>query len=94
MQKQVNAKNKGAKKETPAGVPAGEDAIDIRPVGNKNSKNEEGDGVEEGKTADNENKNNAAAGNTSLPILGVSKSASGENPEEESKGRQTERTRS
>ena len=89
MQKQVNAKSKGAKKDSPAGVPAGEDAIDIRPVDMKAKPNTE------------ENKNSAAAANDkaapdakSVPsILGVSK-ANSENPEEETKGRQTERTKS
>ena len=71
-------------------MPAGEDAIDIRPVDMKNKNEGEGDGAEEGK-------NNASGGDSStaaaterngstLPILGISK-VSSENPEEETKGR-------
>lgn len=75
-------------------MPAGEDAIDIRPVDTK-TKNEEGDGAEEGKNGPSGGDSSTAdRTGTSLPVLSVSKNASSENPEEETKGRQTERTRS
>jgi len=78
----VNAKNNTKKKDSPAGVPAGEDAIDIRPVDIKNNKDYEGD-----------DKNKASPINKNGPILGVSK-AQNDSLEEEAKGRQVERTKS
>ena len=60
------------------------------------TKNEgEGDGAEEGKNGGGDSSAATTEKNgTTLPILGISKASSGENPEEETKGRQTERTRS
>ena len=86
MQKQVGGKNaKSAKKDSPAGVPAGEDAIDIRPIDTKTK---------------NTTTPTSASGDTAKPkiipdglILGVSKPTT-DNPEEETKGSKTERTRS
>ena len=93
MQKQVSVKNnKGAKKESPAGVPAGEDAIDIRPVDMKNKNHGEA-ACEERKSGAAGDNNKASPDKIAVPILGISKPLN-ENPEEETKGRQTERTRS
>lgn len=97
MQKQANAKNgKGAKKDSPAGVPAGEDAIDSRPIDmkNKNGEAAAAASTNEERKVDG-SKASTATDSTAVPILGISKPSSSENPEqEETKGRQTERTRS
>ena len=96
MQKQANAKNgKGAKKDSPAGVPAGEDAIDIRPVDMKNKNGEAAAASTNEERKVDGSKASTATDSTAVPILGISKPSSSENPEqEETKGRQTERTRS
>ena len=77
-------------------MPAGEDAIDSRPIDmkNKNGEAAAAASTNEERKVDG-SKASTATDSTAVPILGISKPSSSENPEqEETKGRQTERTRS
>ena len=91
MQKQVPTKTgKGAKKDSPAGVPAGEDAIDIRPIDMKAVKNNSTTAISpSGITADSSKPKTVPDG----VIIAASKPTA-DGPEEETKGSKTERTRS